>query len=229
MYRTEQSVAWSTADSNIARESIDQSAVVQPVNYTQSPTQYTNQISAEQQQQIQQQQAQNVQYVPAEVKQERIEVQQVQQPVKHVQETVVQQQQPKQPSQPTKPNVQKTINTVWPFIATPPAVPKQGGISSLVAGMQKGGKPDANQNANQNQSAGTLSRDSNADKPGQETTKAGSLSEHLSRLQRGGGRTAPKAKDILSEIGLHRNQNLMMKKKTKRLDDKNEAVHSRCI
>jgi len=204
VYRTEQTVGWSNVD-NLGRESVSgQASIVQAAQ-----AQYMNQVSAEQQQQVQQQQAQQqqvqqqqqqVQYVPAEVKQERIEVQQVQQPAKQVQETIVQQQ-PKQPPQPAKPNVQKPVNTVMPIFGSPPSPPKSGNsISSVLAGMQKGGKPNANQSNNQNLSGGTLARDSNAQ--GENSATTGSLADHLSRLNRGGGRTAPKAKDILSELGL---------------------------
>lgn len=197
MYRTEQTVGWSNVDDNsMSREAVsEQPNYVQPVNYTQSQIQYTNtsQNFAEQQ----------IQYVPAEVKQEKIEVQQVQQPTKHVQEVV---QEPKQPVQPTKLNVQKQVTNIVPVFSKPPAAQKPGSISSLLAGMQKGGHqpnaPNTNQNTNQNQSAGTFSRDSNADKPTEPTRHEGSLGDHLSRLQRGGGRIIPKAKDILGESDL---------------------------
>ncbi len=207
VYRTENTIGWSNVgDANRGSVS-EQSAIVQPVNLSQAQAQYTNQVAAEQQQQQlqlqqqqQQQQQQQVQYVPAEVKHERVEVQQIQPPAKQVQEKIVQQQQKPAP-QPVKPNVQKPINAVIPVFGSPPAASKSGNsISSLLAGMQKGGKPNANQSSNQNLSGGTLSRDSNAKGP--EHTTTGSLADHLGRLQRGGGRTAPKAKDILSELGL---------------------------
>lgn len=214
VYRSDQSLSvdWSAASmNNMSRSSgADPNAYVQPVYMPPAQTPPPEQT---------------VQYMPTEVRQEKVEVQQVQQD-KH--EVFVYQQPPK-PAEPSKPSVQKRVENINPVFTSPPVVPKSNSISSVLAGLQQGQpgiKPNENKSTGQttdqpdeNKLGGQPGIKPNESKPvqgsGIPTTgnilggqskesprTEGSLGEHLSRLQRGGGRSAPSSKDILGQSDL---------------------------